>query len=490
MKLLHFSYRQFKKIQAVLPKDPDKQKKILIKLAENDMLIPLGEHDEERYMYYYTQGIKPEDLSPYNHTYLKQAIKKIPSKYKLLKDYHSMIATHKKEILQLYDDFTRKNLLQYILKDPKERKRLRITRIRRDYPILIVRAPVPWHNSFCVSQQLMEKHFYNGNMVVLEIRDLWEFHYSDMFILPTDQIEEIGKFPLELDVLENQIDNLCQASRDRLVHTWLPSCADIFLKYKSHWKKYIPLTPTDSPVLVERFFDCVNGLLSMQLRRLVMKSLRHLLSFLVIFKCGNDFGSEYQDLALINLPVIKLTPRVEEPGSQKIVLHPPLDEIRLFIERCFDKILRVGRNILRIENYIFPEFNENETFLFAVGREEPPVEDIYEEALASFDTNLLGPQKYLKNYEQYYYILNGSAEKEMLAFFEVLPFPFLKDFSKKIHHYEDLKKEIIFLRRSIPLNFISLECGELNDTLYKIIDDIRSYIVNYFITENHNHNRK
>ncbi|XP_008197222.2 dynein axonemal heavy chain 3 [Tribolium castaneum] len=482
--------KQLKKLQAVLPKDPDKQKKILIKLAEADMLVPLAENDEERYIYYLTLGIKSQDLSPYNRKYLTEAIKKIPPKLKLLKDYAATITTHKKEILQFYDSFIRKNLLDYILKDPKERKRLRITRIKRDYPILTVRAPVPWHTTYCLSQQLIEKHFYNGNIVVLEVRDLWECHYDAMLILPTDRLEEIGGFPLELATLEQQIDDLCNESRMRLVKTWLPSCADIFLKHKAHWRKYIPLKATDSPVLIERFFDCVNGLLSMQLRRLVMKSLRHLLAFLIRFEGGNDYGEEYYDLALINLPIIKVTPRIEEEGTEKIILQPPLDEIRNFLERCFDKVLEVGRKVPRIENIMFPEFAKKETFLFAVSREEIPVREIYERGLASFETNLIGPLKYLQNYEQYYYILNGSAEREMLSFFEVIPFPFLKDFAKKIRQYEELKKEIIFLRRSIPLNFISLECGELNDTLYKIVDDIRSYIVNYFIAENHIHNRK
>lgn len=208
-----------------------------------------------------------------------------------------------------------------------------------------------------------------------------------------------------------------------------------------------------------------------------------------MFKDGNDFGEEYEDLVLINLPIIKVTPKVEEKGKDKIILHPPLDDIRNFIQRCFDKILKVNQNINRIENIMFSEFEKNETFLFSVLREENPVDEIYQIAILSFDSNLVGPMKYLENYEKYYYILNGEAEKDMLNFFETIPFPFLKDFSKKIRSYEDLKKELIFLRRSIPLNFISLECGELNDTLYTIIDDIRTHIVDYFINENHNHNR-
>lgn len=484
------------------------------------MKILISEEDETRYNYYFNEGIQESDLSPYDRTYIVKAITKIPARYKLLKDYKPMITTHENEIMEFYSYHTRKNLLHYILKDPKELKRLRIQQIPCDYPVLVVRAPVPWHNTFCVSQQLMEKHFYNGNIVVLQIRDLWENKYVDMMIIPDNRLEDTGKFPLEMEDLERQIDAICDESRRILVKEWLPSCADVFLKNKSAWKKYIPMRPSDSPVLVERFFDCVNGLLSMQLRSLVMRSLEHFLRFLVKFKVttstlllrflliffqdGNDFGSEYQDMALINLPVIKVTPRVDKE-TQKIVLHPPLTDISEFINRCFNKILEVNRKIPKIENIMFPglccccvdfvdvfvaEFASKETFLFPVLREELPVEDIFQEGLKYFDTNLIGPLNYLKMYDKYLYILEGEAENEMLKFFEVVPFPFLKDFAKKIYYYADLRDEMIFLRRSIPLNFISLECGELNDTLYNIVDNIRSHIVNYFITENHDHNRK
>lgn len=49
---------------------------------------------------------------------------------------------------------------------------------------------------------------------------------------------------------------------------------------------------------------------------------------------------------------------------------------------------------------------------------------------------------------------------------------------------------MIFLRRSIPLNMLSLECGELNDALIKIIDGMKAYIVDDYIVNNHNLNRR
>lgn len=110
------------------------------------------------------------------------------------------------------------------------------------------------------------------------------FRYDDMLILPISRLEEKKKFPLECAEFEEQLTEICEQSRMILTKRWLPSCADIFLNYKQHWKQYIPRNATDSTKIIERFFDCVNMLLSTQLRWLMMKSLKHLVYYSVKFK--------------------------------------------------------------------------------------------------------------------------------------------------------------------------------------------------------------
>lgn len=177
-------------------------------------------------------------------------------------------------------------------------------------------------------------------------------------------------------------------------------------------------------------------------------------------------------------------------GTNEITLSPPIDEIRNLVRKCFMKILEVNEEIPRVENIMFPEFKQNEAYLFAVSELEEPVMNIIDAGMASFETNIVGPENYLEMYKEYYYILNGKAEKLLFEFMRQDPPPFLKDFSRRIDGYDELKEELIMLRRSIPLNFLSLELLELNDTMYDIIDGLRSHIVNHFIRDNHDHNRR
>ncbi|KAG5895229.1 hypothetical protein JTB14_003446 [Gonioctena quinquepunctata] len=199
----------------------------------------------------------------------------------------------------------RKHLLSYVLEDPSEWKRLEFQSYPMEFPTLVIRAPVPWHIQYCLSTQLMEKHYYNGNVIVRRIRDLWFERYQEMLIIPLSSLLESNE-PLNLSAFLEKVETICDHSREILEKEWLPKCADIFLECKKYWRQYIPKQPSDSVELVERFFECVNTLLSIELRGLVVRSLEHFLSLFIKFKGGNDFEGEYEDFGLINLPIITL----------------------------------------------------------------------------------------------------------------------------------------------------------------------------------------
>lgn len=64
-----------------------------------------------------------------------------------------------------------------------------------------------------------------------------------------------------------------------------------------------------------------------------------------------------------------------------------------------------------------------------------------------------------------------------------------QDFSARIHMYEDLRDELLFLRRDIPLNMIMLDCAPLNDLLWAVVDGLRARIVEHYTVVNRKWNR-
>ncbi|CAH1180398.1 unnamed protein product, partial [Phaedon cochleariae] len=480
--------KMLEKLEAILPKDPDWQKHHLRKQAAKDTNKMIKQKDLQRIVYYLTEGIGPEYVAAYDRSFFACFRSKIPPKLTKLKEFRAMVAADERDVMKLYCIFMRKHLLTYVLQDPAEMKRLQFHTFPIDFPILLIRAPVPWHTQYCLSTQFMEKHYHNGNIVVRSIRDLWYKKYDQMHILPLSTLLETDE-PLSPAIFERRVNDICAESRKLLLEQWLPACADIFLKYKAAWRPLVPRSSSDSTEIIEEFFDCVNMLLAKELRGLVMRSLEHFANLFQRFKDGNDFGEEYADFALPNLPIITL---ILKPhlGTDSLTLSPTLEDIQEMLTRCFKRILDVNVKVSRIEMLMFSEFSKSEKYLFSVRESEGPVQAVFRKMIDSITPNYVGPKKYLEAYTKYHYILDGGLEKELEDFFSIEPFPVLKDFARKIKKYEDIKEEVIDLRRNVPLNFFNLDCSEVNEALYAILDNLRKKTVNFFVQENHNHNRR
>lgn len=112
-------------------------------------------------------------MPPYPDEYLLIAKHKVPEKYKRLRDYKTIMDSYRPEILVDYDKAMRWYLMKYVLNDPSEWRRLKIQTFPSEYPVMVVRAPVPWHTTYVLSQQALEKKFVKGHIVVIKIRDLW-----------------------------------------------------------------------------------------------------------------------------------------------------------------------------------------------------------------------------------------------------------------------------------------------------------------------------
>ncbi|GJQ73710.1 DNAH3 [Trypoxylus dichotomus] len=131
------SKENYQALEAVLPVDPDEQKRIQIEKAEEDMRKHVRVEDLERIQYYLSEGIDENMIPCYCQKFLKIARSLVPEKYKKLKLYKSIADTFEPDILSLYSQYMRIFMLKYVLNDPYEWKRLKIETFPVDYPTLM-----------------------------------------------------------------------------------------------------------------------------------------------------------------------------------------------------------------------------------------------------------------------------------------------------------------------------------------------------------------
>lgn len=77
------------------------------------------------------------------------------------------------EIIDDYKQSLRYAIVNYILMDPDEQKRLSIKTFPIDFPVLCIRAPVPWHQFKVIADHSMQHNLFIGNTILRDICDLW-----------------------------------------------------------------------------------------------------------------------------------------------------------------------------------------------------------------------------------------------------------------------------------------------------------------------------
>ncbi|XP_078610604.1 dynein axonemal heavy chain 3-like isoform X1 [Branchiostoma floridae x Branchiostoma japonicum] len=462
------------------PMSPVQQLNVM-KSGEDEETRKMGEPSErdlERYYYYITKGVRSEMLAPAPEDQMPNIKSRIPEALRNNPDLNKIVVALTEEAEGDYNFTLRKCIVDYVLKDEKEKSRLHISWIPRSFPHRVIRAPVPWHHVYRETKELNEQHLFTTNPIMLHLQNLWFDKYAHLRFVNKDELLR-SNLPLLPADFEELIKKQCREAHEVLRTSWIPTCASVFLAHKDLWGQLVPLNDTDSTQRVQEFFACVAALMSNHLRSMVINSLADFLDFMQMHKAGNDFGSDYDELqfAMGSVMIIKL--RVEEP---KIIFEPPFRETRDIFLRCFSEIVASAEELPRVESDLFPDMRHERLLLRTVKMEEPLVTEFMDKAMETFKINTIGPQRYLNVYKKYGDLLNNKAEQEVTAFLKEKHS--LQAFTKKINSYQQLKDEIALLRITVPLSMFTLACEDLNVDLCARAQKLKDRLVVFEVDEN------
>ncbi|CAB0007617.1 unnamed protein product [Nesidiocoris tenuis] len=380
-------------------------------------------------------------VEPFNVARLEDMVTKLSTTIKIVNRH--FVAKLKNDLMDNYYLALRTAIVEYVLKDPEERKRLNIETMPYKFPTVVIRAPVPWHASTVVNSQRFDYRFYGGHPVVLKIRELFE---------------------------EN----------------WLEEVANILRDMKNTWVHLGPKKGGDSQELILRFFSTINSLISHQLRSIVINSIKYYYDFLRQFQDGNHLTSGYVDYMFPRLPF--LTVKAVLDNEEIIAVTPNSVEIRNTIKNVFPKILHVSKSIPVMQNYVFQNYEGELKYILPVRSFEKEVTEMIKNATDIYVANSPGAEEYLDSYDEYQFIFDGTAQDLLNKRFAAQPFPLLKEWARQIGEYDNLISELLDLRRNVPLNLINLDCFELNEALIQKINQLRDQITDYFANLLREHN--
>uniref|UniRef100_A0A8C0FZW3 Uncharacterized protein n=1 Tax=Chelonoidis abingdonii TaxID=106734 RepID=A0A8C0FZW3_CHEAB len=439
--------------------------------------------DIERYYYYIHNGIRKDMLAPQDKEVKDMILKHIPNHLLTNPNLETLLHSLTEEIQDDYHISLMKNIVDYILMDPAERERLFIGNIPRSFPQRVIRAPVPWHSVYQDIKSWNENHLFTVNPMMLMLQHLWFTEFSDLRFVRTKEVLS-GDLPLLPSEFEDLVRRHCMEAHDILQNKWIPTCASLFIDQKERWLHLAPQSDYDSPKQIEEYFASVANLMSLQLREMVINSLEDLLAFFMIHKAGNDFGEPYQEMQFFVPQILIIKLNVEEP---KIVFQPLWEDCWNLIYHCFMEILRSSEGLPKVEMQLFPELKKDDPTLRTVKVDESLVSKYVNKTARIFDSNVVGPQKYLNVYKKYSDLLNNSAEQDITGFLKESHS--LDDFTK-IDSLTKLKKEIASMHVTVPLAMFCLDALKLNEELCNRAQKLKNKLIEFEVDENRELNKR
>ncbi|KAL1116323.1 hypothetical protein AAG570_005818 [Ranatra chinensis] len=200
-------------MQAELPLDPDDQRRTLLQQVHLEQNIPVTEEDIERINYYLEKGFEPDMLEPFPDKLLDKARDSIPLKSR--KKFVAVLRTLEQEVKSYYEFGLRVAILDYIMLDKSERRRLNITHYPQRFPALTLRSPVYWHQMFITCSEKQSRNLFIGHPVLRALRTLWFDKYKDMIIVPFSALQTVG-LPMKHEAFRSLVEKLCRIAKSTI----------------------------------------------------------------------------------------------------------------------------------------------------------------------------------------------------------------------------------------------------------------------------------
>nr|XP_048316305.1 dynein axonemal heavy chain 3 isoform X6 [Myodes glareolus] len=462
------------------PMSPEQQMDVML---QEEMEIESKEKkpselDLERYYYYLTNGIRKDMIAPEDEEVMVRIYKLIPKVLLATPALEPLQVALRSEKERDYYYSLMKSIVDYILMDPMEKKRLFIESIPRLFPHRVIRAPVPWHNVYQSAKKWNEEHLHTVNPMMYNLKELWFAEFKDLrFVRTADLLA--GKLPLLPNEYQDVIQKHCQEARQILLSKWIPTCAQLFISQKEHWVRFAPKSDYDSSRNIEEYFASVASFMSLQLRELVIKSLEDLVSFFMIHKDGNDFKEPYQEMDFFTPQLIMIQLEVHEPI---IVFNPTFDDCWELIKNSFLEIIKNSDGIPKVESILFPELKGYNLILGTVNPEESLVSDFVNDTFEVFKKNQVGPHKYLNVYRKYEDLLDNTAEQGITEFLNKNHE--IEDFVTSINLIKKRRNEIASMHTTVPLAMFCLNALFLNHDLCERAQNLKDRLIQYQVDVN------
>ena len=404
----------------------------------------------ERYTYYAQNGIDDDLIAEMKTEWVRNVVRAMPSLSGLVEN-DNIDALVSGIVEEMQDDYVlsvKKSILDYVLKDGREQKRLGITLLPPECSApewgwgagkIFALTPIEWQNSVDRAKEVMVNELFITEEPMKRLLALWDDYKHLRFVdLPaSDNIAQSSKWePQEIVAFEIYQRDHCESVKSTLMGEWYQRALSIFNDESASrpWQNMSDEKQT-------RFFEAVAVLMSNQVRTLVEESIKCIETFFARYERHHDiaFWAEKESVTVDGRgppatqrgrkerrrrqsymhketakkrPAFLTNMHIEEslvdPGQCEFAFQTSMQEFGEKIMRLFDTIPMLSRNIDRIEHRIPGLELETAQSLLPVGADEDFIVNSRAKVLKVLQDNLGGSDSVFTSYKKYKFVLDES----------------------------------------------------------------------------------
>ena len=420
----------------------------------------------QRYRAYVDQEISSDEVAPINNDWLAKVTQKVPMKMLPVERTNEMLDSMLGEINTDYYTSIKKAILDYSLKNARERERLGLPigfHPPTDYgskPLIGLEPSEEWRNNAVMGAMKIRDTLRVFSKATLELMNIWPEYAKVLFVdLPNDfDCKYLEGFAKEQRIRMEEVKN-------KLANKWQQDAAEIL-------HKELEYIPTDPPELRKSFFDAVATLMSNQVRSLIENSITAYEEFFKKYK-KKTYATAAEVVARkfdISSPIERsfLLLNIDTDGDKGTVkFKEPPHTVQTQLRNVIEDIVKQSCSLPRGENSFNPGENQQ---LWKVSMDDVLVRGALETVDDVIKDNLQVVKQVLSLYSKYEYIL---TEKNKLAVFLNDPTKTRDDYQDYITKYSKQKDDIINnLPCEVRMNMFLVDCKDINEKLIKECNEL------------------
>jgi hypothetical protein len=488
-KLYDEYFYKYKNVVFETPATEEEEYLSLLGIYEDVKKIEMRRGTYKLYKSFLSPACIPDDcISEIKESWLVGIVKMCLRAYNINNQdkYGHLLNASIREIISNYKDSMRKSILDYILKHPELREKLGIPvpfRKLKEYSEDTVKRPSDEDSDWKRDWNLSKLRISNNLMIMCEnITKVLKYYVKNLkntSYLELNEEEWTGNLKLT-----TFIDNQKSKIEDQKNFV------------SEEWKKYVENVLKENKIYKDQlilYFKSISGLMSSQLRKLIINSLEKYYNYIQVFK---KVDVPYASPKLVfdeqfnpEFPFEKSFLEVEinaASDNNSFCFSDELSDVHNKLVGLVNEIVKCSQDVERPDN-MFIKNLEKRTNLWEVPINDNEVSSMINEIDNTIKENLDVVNKVLELYEPFLFVLQ---EKTALEKFKASQ-PKREDIKKKILYYEEKLK---VMRDDIPnslyMNMIKIDCTAINKTLRDMLYDFITELLEHVRLKNINFKSK